>query len=49
MRPGAISVTPYPGKLPAAILGVIGKQLANGVAREVPAQPDSLHLVLDST
>ena len=42
--PRAVSVAPQPGKLPAAILRVIGQQLANGIARKVAAQPDSLHL-----
>jgi hypothetical protein len=47
--PGAISIATQPGKFPAAILGVISQQLANGIAREVAAQPDTLHLVLDTT
>ena len=47
--PGAVSVAAQSGKLPAAVLCLIGQQLANGVAREVAAQPDSLHLILDTT
>jgi len=45
----AVMIATKPGKLPAAVLGMISKQLANGITREVPAQPDSLHLVLDLT
>jgi hypothetical protein len=47
--PGTVSIAPQPGKFPATVLCVIGQQLANGVAREVAAQPDSLHLILDTT
>jgi hypothetical protein len=46
---GAVTVAAEPGKLPAAVLGMIGQQLANGVTREVAAQPDPLYLVLDTS
>ena len=45
----AVAVTAEPGKLPTAILGLISQQLANGDTREVAAQPDSLHLILDTS
>jgi hypothetical protein len=44
---GAVTVAADPGKLPAAVLGMIGQQLAHGVTREVAAQPNPLYLVLD--
>jgi hypothetical protein len=47
--PATVSVAPQPGKFPAAVLCVISQELANGVAREVTAQTDSLHLILDTT
>jgi hypothetical protein len=45
----AVAVTAEPGKLPTAVLGLISQQLANGVTREVAAQPDPLHLILDTS
>jgi hypothetical protein len=45
----AVTVTAEPGKLPTAILGLISQQLANGDTREVAAQPDPLHLILDTS
>ena len=46
---GAVSIAPEPGQLPTPVLGMISQQLANGVARKVAAQPDALHLVLNTT
>jgi hypothetical protein len=45
----AVSITTEPGQFPTPVLGVISQQLANGVARKVAAQPDALHLVLNTT
>jgi hypothetical protein len=45
----AIAVATQPGEFPAAVLGMISQQLANGVSREVAAQSHSLHLVLDTS
>jgi hypothetical protein len=46
---GAVTIAAEPGKLPAAVLGMIGQQLAHGVTREVAAQPNPLYLVLDTS
>ena len=45
----AVMIATKPGKLPAAVLGMISQQLANGVTRKMAAQPDPLHLVFDTS
>ena len=45
---GPVAVAAQPGQLPAAVLRLFGQQLSYGMARQVPAQPHPLDLILDA-